>query len=153
LAYFNEWLEYRARHEAAFFSIDVPIEGPDYRTVRARFASAPTTTALAEDLWLCTAELETRDVNSLTPSQFAFLEAFFAVISYNDLLAMLEAVNTAQDILDEVFDLWEVITLSIELFYDNSVYACDLSPFFDAWVVFTSIPSEMPSDAQPMGLP
>jgi hypothetical protein len=107
LAYFNEWLEYRARNEAAFFSIDVPIDSSQYRTVKARFSSPPVVNAINFNRWQVVAELEARDVNSVTPSQLAELEALFAEATPDELLAMIGLIEDLT--LDPFFDAWDFL--------------------------------------------
>ena len=102
LEYFNEWLEYAARHEAAFFSIDVPIESSTYRTVKARFFEPPKISYVAEDLWLCTAILEVRDTNLVTPGGLDVFEEFG-----EDMLDMLDAIDDLT--LDPFFDAWDAL--------------------------------------------
>jgi len=107
VAFFNEWLEYRGRHEASFFSINVPIDSGIYRAVRARFASPPRIGYVAPNLWQCHAEIEARDINRISPSDLAELEEFLAVMPLEDLLAMEDEVDDLT--LEPFFAAWDDI--------------------------------------------
>ena len=110
LAYFNEWLEYRARHEAGFFTIDIPIDNQAYRTVRARFSSPPVINAVSFNRWEAVAELEARDLNEITPADLAELVALFAEATFDDLINMISLVEDLT--LDPFFDAWNVPPLN-----------------------------------------
>jgi hypothetical protein len=110
LAYFNEWLSYRARHEAGFFTIDVPVDNQTYRTVRARFSSPPVINAVSFNRWEAVAELEARDLNEITPADLVELEALFAEATLDDIQQMIILVEALT--LDPFFDAWNVPPLN-----------------------------------------
>jgi len=62
----------------------------------------PKISYVAEDLWLCTAILEVRDTNLVTPGGLDVFEEFG-----EDMLAMLDAIDDLT--LDPFFDAWDAL--------------------------------------------
>lgn len=102
LQIFHAWHEYRARYDAAFFDIDLPIDG-DASTVRARFASQPTISYIAPDTWACGAELLVRDL-PMPKDVFGIIEQG----GLPDLQAMADAVVDLS--LEPVFAEWDMVS-------------------------------------------
>lgn len=102
LQIFHAWHEYRARYDAAFFDIDLPIDG-DASTVRARFASQPTISYIAPNTWACSAELLVRDL-PMSRDVFAIID----IGGLPELQAMSDAVADLS--LEPFFAEWDMVS-------------------------------------------
>ena len=63
--FFAAWLEYIAQYGAAWFQIDLPLEGTA-RTVLARFVNEYSRVPYRRTRWLVSVEFEVRDTNVIT---------------------------------------------------------------------------------------